>query len=84
MKAMCKINRQKQNVHRYIGHLKGKGRRAILKPPPSYQPEEPPLNIGASGIARENRRPMLKEASQHTVFLHCLKEFDNNLGAWSD
>jgi len=27
---------------------------------------------------------MLKEASQHTVFLHCLKEFDNNLGAWSD
>lgn len=27
---------------------------------------------------------MLKEASQHTVFLHGLKEFDNNLRAWSD
>jgi hypothetical protein len=27
---------------------------------------------------------MLKEVSQHTVFLHGLKELDNNLGAWSD
>lgn len=31
MKAMCKINRQKQKVHRYIGHLKGKGRRAFFE-----------------------------------------------------
>ena len=49
MNAMCKIGRKKQKVLHYIGHLKGKGRGGILKPPPSYQPEPPSPQNGAVG-----------------------------------
>ena len=61
-------------AHQYIGYLKGKGREVIyvLRPLPSYQPEESPQT-------RSSRC-----AISRTVLLHDAQELDDDLGARSD
>lgn len=65
-------------VIKYIGHLKGRGRRGCKrsKPLPSYQPEKSLVVKschGAIGVVK-----------QRTVLLHNTQEFNNHFRAWAD